>query len=109
MGARSVAEIIRGSKYVSSIKWEYDSKLQFDYERALDFQPKTYKVYMPSRDDYEVSIEVVDIAVEYGADLIVYDNWIKETISGKSHAEKKGIRVYSYGYFLRKIKNGESL
>ena len=109
MGARNVAEIIRGTRYVSNVKWEYDSKLEFDYERPSDFLPKTYKVYMPSRDDYEVSIDVVDKAVEYGADLIVYDNWIKATISGKSHAEKKGIRVYSYGYFLRKIKNGESL
>ncbi len=44
MGARSVAEIIRSSQYVSNVKWEYDSKLEFDYERALDYQPKTYKV-----------------------------------------------------------------
>lgn len=109
MGAKSVASVISSSPFVSNVNWEYDSKLQFDYETKLDFAARTFKVYMPSRDDYEISIEVVERAIEFGAKLIVYDNWIRPTISGKSHAQKNGITVYSYGFFLNKIKKGEAL
>lgn len=109
MGARKVAQIIGSSRYVSNIKWTYDSKLEFDYERDMDYEPTNFKIYMPSRDDYEITIAVVDIAIEYGANFIVYDNWIKPTISGKSYAINHGIKVYSYGQFLRKVNNGESL
>lgn len=109
MGARSIASRIEGFRCVSNVKWEYDSKLQFDYERPMEYPPKTILVYLPSRDDYEITIEVVDRAIEFGANVIVYDIWIKPTISGNSHAVKNGINVYSFGAFLKKVMKGEKL
>ena len=106
MGARSVSEIIENLPTVSNLTYEYDSKIVFDYKpNGLPFTKKII-VYMPTRDDYEVTIDVVDKALRNGANLIVYDNWIKSTISGNSFGERKDIKVYSFGNFLRKIQNG---
>lgn len=109
MGARYVASLIENLPHVSNVKWEYDSILQFDYRDILKRSTKTYKVYMPTRADYEVSIEVVDRAVAAEADLIVYDNWIFTTISGEQHALKKGIKVYKFGSFLNKVQRYDAL
>jgi hypothetical protein len=109
MGARRMSEIISSSSFISDISWEYDSKLEFGYERRMDYQPTMHKVYMPSRDDYELSIATIDNAIDYGAKIIVYDNWIKPTISGKSYAEGKGVKIYSFGQFIKKIERGEPI
>lgn len=109
MGARTVAEQISILPHVSNVTYEYDSILQFDYKAALSLGAKTYKVYMPSRDDYEISIEVVDRAIESGASLIVYDNWIFPTISGRGHATEKGIKVYTFGNFLRLVRRCDEI
>lgn len=109
MGTKSVAEIIMQYRYVSNVRYEYNSKLEFDYKRTSDYLATTVKVYMPDRDHYEISVDAVDLAIEYGAHIIVYDVWAKATVSAESYADRKGLKIYSYGFFLRKIKNGEAL
>lgn len=106
MGARRVSELIDNLPTVSNLTYEYDSKIQFDYKPNGSSFPKRINVYMPTRADYEVTMDVVDKALQNGANLIVYDNWIKSTISGNSFGERKNIKVYSFGNFLKKVQNG---
>lgn len=109
MGAKSVAELIKPLPNISNLTYVYDSELKFEYLSNASPFPKRYNVYMPTRDDYEVTIDIVDKAIQSGANLIVYDLWIKSTYSAKTYGEKKGITIYTFGNFLRKIKNGEPL
>ncbi len=108
MGARGLIDIIKNYPYVSNVYAESDSRFSFIYQRIGEL-PKSYTVYMPTRDDYEVSIEVVERAFRNGANVIVYDTWIKPTISGSSRAEVKSIKVFSFGAFLHRIKKSQSL
>lgn len=106
MGARNVAELIRNLSNVSNLTYEYDSKIQFDYSYNGSSFPKRINIYMPTRDDYEVTMAIVDKALRGGANVIVYDNWIKSTISGNTFGERRNIKIYSFGNFLRKVQNG---
>lgn len=108
MGTRSIIDIIKDYPNVRTAYAESDSKFSFIYTRIGEL-PKSHTIYMPTRDEYEVSIEVVERAFEEGANIIVYDTWIKPTISGKFRADGKSINIYSYGAFLHRIKKSQSL
>ena len=106
MGSRNVAEIIRSLPSITDLTYEYDSKLQFNYASNGVSFPKRINIYMPTRADYEITMDVVDKAIENGANFIVYDNWIKSTIAGNTYGERNNIKIYTFGIFLRKVQNG---
>lgn len=106
MGARRVSELIDKLPTVSNLTYKYDSKIQFDYKPNGSTFPMRINIYMPTRVDYEVTIDVVDKAIQNGANLIVFDNWIKSTIAAITYGERKNIKVYSFGNFLSKVQNG---
>lgn len=108
MGSRSIVNILRDYPTISNINVESDCKFSFQYNRFGEL-PKIYSVYMPTREDYEVSIEVVERAADEGANIIVYDTWIKPTISGQYRANGRNIHIYSYGAFINRTKKSESL
>lgn len=108
MGARSIADIIREYPTVRDLNVESNTMLRFQY-RTLGDLPKYLAVYMPTREEYEITIEVIERAVRKGANLIVYDAWIKPTISGEQHANGKKINIYSYGAFINRVKKSQKL
>jgi len=109
MGATFLSGTIQGAKGVQNLKIDrYDTEFSFKYEAEND-ELKTFKVYAPTRDDYEVSVEVVDRALQLNCNLIVYDFWIFSTYSGKSYASNNGVPVYSGAEFIRKIKQREKI
>jgi len=108
MGARFIYGTVQGSKGLRNGKVKDDTEFSFEYQAAND-DFKTYRVYVPTRDDYEVSLEVIDRALNAGYNLIVYDNWIFPTYSGKHHAGIHQIQICSVPEFIKAIKNSQKL
>lgn len=108
MGARFVSENIMFCKGVKSM--QVSSDVIFSFEYSLDGNSyEKYTVYMPTRDDYEVSIEVVDRAINKGANMVVYDSWINPTGSGGTYATAKDVKVYPWDEFVKKVRKREPL
>lgn len=103
MGARFIAKTIKGSNGISNLVIQNDTEFSFDFESS-DNQIKHYKAYSPTRDDYEVSIAVIDNALNNGFNLIVYDHWIFATHSGKDYAGIQRIPIFSVPEFIKAIK-----
>jgi hypothetical protein len=108
MGAKFIAGTVQGSKGLQNCKAKNETEFSFDYQSA-DSEFKFYKVYVPTRDDYEVSIEVIDRALSQGYNLIVYDSWIFATHSGKDYAGVQRIPIFSVPAFIKAIKSRENL
>jgi hypothetical protein len=109
MGARFIANTVLYSKGLKNIKTnEQDTEISFEFE-AESGKSKTFTAYIPTRDDYEISVEVVDRAINLNCNLIIYDIWIFPTASGSDYANINGIPVYDVREFIKKIKNGKNL
>ncbi len=109
MGARFIAETVQGSKGFQNCKINRnETEFSFDHQTSDD-ETKEYKVYVPTRDDYEVSVAVVDKAIGLGCNLIVHDNWIFPTGSGRQHALIHDIPILTVPEFIKKIKKREKL
>lgn len=110
MGARFIAGTVQGSRGFTNCKVNRaETEFTFDYQSADEDDSKEFKAYAPTRDDYEISVAVVDKAIGLGCNLIVYDNWIFTTGSGSQHALINGIPIYSVPEFMKKIKKREKL
>lgn len=108
MGAKFIASTINDTKGISN-KIIDRSDTQFSFDMKIMNDVKHYNVYVPTRGDYEVSVEVVDRAKKMNCNLIVYDSWIFSTASGVDHARLKGIPVMTVGQFIKKVKSSENL
>jgi len=108
MGAKFMASTINRSKGISNLTVKDDTEFSFDYE-ASDKTMKHFKVYAPTRADYEVTMAVIDKATKNGFDLIVFDHWIFATSSGKDYSGIQEIPIYSVPDFIKVIKNRERL
>ena len=108
MGTDNLAYRISKIEHVEDSGYEDYEMFHFTYSPYGNF-PKRYSVFMPTRDDYYLSIEVVNRAIKRKANLIVFDNWISNTMGGQEYAKSKGINSYSYTVFLAKVYNGEPL
>lgn len=108
MGAKFIAGTVQGSTGLANCKAKNDTEFSFEYQSAED-ESKLYKVYVPTREDYEVSVEVVDRALSQGYNLIVYDSWIFATHSGKDYAGVQLIPIFSVPAFIKAIKSRQKL
>ncbi|MFP5042925.1 hypothetical protein [Parasediminibacterium sp. JCM 36343] len=104
MGARFIAGTVQGSTGLKNCKAKNDTEFSFEYQSAGD-EFKSYKVYVPTREDYEVSVEVIDRALSQGYNLIVYDSWIFATHSGKDYAGVQRIPIFSVPAFIKTLKS----
>lgn len=102
MGAKFMAGKIQGAKGVSNLSVKDDTEFSFDYEPSNN-KTKHYKVYAPTRDDYEVSMAIIDKAVKKGCNLIVFDFWIFVTSSGKDYSSMQKIPIYSVPDFIKAV------
>lgn len=108
MGARFIAGTVQGSNGLLNCKAKNDTEFSFEYG-AADSSFKNYKAYVPTRDDYEISIEVIDRALSQGYNLIVYDSWIFATHSGRDYAGVERIPIFSVPEFIKAIKSRQKL
>lgn len=104
-----MASTIQGSKGVKNLTVANDTEFSFEYQTDDSEEFKSYKAYAPTRTDYEVSLEVVDRAINKGYNLIVYDFWIFATYSGKSYAGVQRIPIFSVSDFIKTIKSRQKL
>jgi hypothetical protein len=107
MGARFIASTIDDTRGISKKTVSSDTKFSFDMETLGN--TRNYTVYVPTRKDYEVSVEVVDRARQMNCNVIVYDSWIFSTSSGYEYAKSKEIPVLTVKQFIKKVKSGERL
>jgi hypothetical protein len=107
MGARFIASTIDETRGISKKSVNSDTQFSFDMETLGN--TRNYNVYVPSRKDYEVSVEVVDRSRQMNCNVIVYDSWIFSTSSGFEYARQNGIPVLTVKQFIKKIKSGERL
>ncbi len=103
-----MANTIQGSNGISNLTVKNDTEFSFDYE-PTEGGTRHYKVYAPTRDDYEVNTAVIDKAITNGYDLIVFDHWIFATSSGKDYSKMQGLPVYSVPDFIKAIKTRDKL
>jgi hypothetical protein len=109
MGARFIAGTVRESNGLTNAKTnKEDTEFSFEFQSEGNTK-KPYKLYAPTRDEYEVSIQIIDKAISLGCNVIVYDSWIFPTESGQSYADGKNIPIYTVGAFIKKIKSREPL
>jgi hypothetical protein len=106
MGAKFIVGTIQGSKGLKNCIAKNETEFSFEYQSA-DSEFKSYNAYVPTRDDYEVSVEVIDRALNQGYNLIVYDSWIFATHSGKDYAEAQRLPIFSVTAFIKAIKSRE--
>lgn len=104
MGARFIARTVQSSSGLINCRAINDTEFSFEYQAAGQVF-KSYKVYVPTREDYEVSIEVIDRALSQGYNLIVYDSWIFATASGRDYAGTQRIPILSVPAFIKTIKS----
>ncbi len=107
MGAFYLRDNIQGIPSVEGINVQNNTEITFSYSQngtSIDA-----KCYCPTRDDYEVSIEVVDRAIQNGYNVIAYDSWIFPTIASTNYALTQGIKVYSATDLIRKLRKGEEI
>lgn len=68
------------------------------------------RIYCPDSDEYRVTADVVDKAVDLGATIIAYGSWCDTTVEGKLRAKEKGASVLRFGgLFAYLISKGVSL
>lgn len=108
MGATFMAGTIKGSSGIRNLKIVDDTEFTFEYQADNSIY-KQYRVYAPTRADYEVSIEVIDRAIQNGFNLIVHDHWIFATHSGKDYAGVERIPIFSVPDFIKAIKSRHRL
>ena len=108
MGARFMANTINGSKGISNLRIKDDTEFSFDYKRN-EKELEQIIVYAPTRDDYEVSLAVIDKALNKGCNVIVFDHWIFATSSGREYSGIQGIPIYSVPDFIKTIKSRKKL
>lgn len=108
MGAKFMAGTIKGAKGINNLTVKDDTEFSFDYTSS-DNKTKHYKAYAPTRDDYEVSMAVIDKAIKRGCNIIVFDFWIFATSSGKDYSSMEKIPIYSVPDFIKAIKTRERL
>lgn len=73
---------------------------------AVEFSTKTssYLVYTPNSDEYRVTADVVDKALEAGASIVTYStSWCAHTEEGKDRGKEIGVQVMPHGAFFRRI------
>lgn len=105
MGAYFILENILQLPGIKIFEPRSNILFSFEYVQA-DGIKNNYTVYVPTRDDYEISMEVVNRAFEMGASIIVYDTWIKPTGSGNAYAASKNIKIFTWKDFVDKVRNG---
>ena len=110
MGARFISDALRGMHGVSNcVVTGGEIEFSFDYRAMGELNANSFSAYVPTRNDYEVSVAIVEKAIRKGCNLIVYDSWIFPTMSGVQHAKAKGVPVLSVGEFLGAINRKEGL
>ncbi|MGH6613666.1 hypothetical protein [Sphingomonas sp.] len=63
------------------------------------------RVYCPDSDEYRVTADVVDKAVDLGANIIAYGSWCDATVEGKLRAKAKGVSVVRYAGLFAFLRN----
>ncbi len=101
MGARFIKTTIENIDSISNLNVKDDTIFFFDYQ--IEDESFTFKVYCPTREDYEISIAVVDKALNLNCNLIVRDNWIFYTGDGVEYSNSKSILVLSVSEFKKNI------
>lgn len=103
-----MASTINGSNGISNLVVKDDTEFSFDFE-AFGSAVKHIKAYVPTRDDYEVSLAVITKAISKGCNIIVFDHWIFATSSGRQYSGIQGIPIFSVQDFIKTIKSREKL
>ena len=89
------------------LKEDYQIDLAPQYEPTINFSIGgfSFRVYTPAPRDYIVSADVVERAIQAGANVIAYaSSWAEPTIEGKNYADENGLRIFSYREFFQFIK-----
>lgn len=101
MGAKWLAEQIENSPRVSGLTVESDRVLSFAAPAALLAPQEQVRVYMPTREEYEVGQEVIDKAASLGATDIVCDSWVHGGYNGAVKAtDGTRLRIHKVGRFI---------
>ena len=110
MGADTILHEIAGSSYVEGLKKVNYKEIRMQYsDKEFTSGILSYKIYIPTRRDYEVTAFLVDQVISEGYNIIVYDSWIVCTDGARNYANSQNIKLYSYVNFVNHVKSGKSL
>lgn len=63
------------------------------------------RIYCPDPDEYRVSADVVEKAVNLGATIVAYSStWCGATVEGKDHATVRGISILPFAGLFAYMK-----
>lgn len=66
-------------------------------------------IYKARKEEYVLSVEGIEEAIEKGATIAIYDSWGDVTSPAKVKAKENGIKVFHFGVFMNMVKEGRRL
>lgn len=77
---------------------------------SIEYPGGNYRIFCPPSDDYIVTVEVVDKAIDFDATVIAYtESWQKLSPAAESYAAEMEIIMIEYKRLIGLIKNGKPL